>query len=158
MRVAGEAAIRWRAGVTSFQMSMQMFVRTLLCAVGIWLASTIALVWYWTGYYFGAIAHQFFGRWLLSWVLGRVIPLYFLTLPYRGALSDREHLRLSEPKDLLSFLPGLVLALRTVGADSNRTAGRGYSVCVRATHEQRRQSHPRDRNHHTETAEFTATR
>jgi hypothetical protein len=85
MRVAGEAAIRWRAGVTSFQMSMQMFVRTLLCAVGIWLASTIALVWYWTGYYFGAIAHQFFGRWLLSWVLGRVIPLYFLTLPYRGA-------------------------------------------------------------------------
>src|SRR5580704_1674053 len=78
-------------------------------------------------------------------------------LPGR-ALSDREHLRLSEPKDLLSFLPGLVLALRTVGADSNRTAGRGYSVCVRATHEQRRQSHPRDRNQHTETAEFTATR
>ncbi len=85
MRLAGETAVRWRAGVTSLQMTIQMLARSLLCVAGVWTASTMALVWYWTGYYCGPAAHRYFGRWLLSWLLGKVLPLYFLTIPYEGA-------------------------------------------------------------------------
>ncbi|MGC1339242.1 MAG: type IV secretion system DNA-binding domain-containing protein [Candidatus Binataceae bacterium] len=29
-------------------------------------------------------AHQYFGRWILAWIFTQKLPLYFLSLPYRG--------------------------------------------------------------------------
>lgn len=83
MRALSETAIRWRAGVTSLRMAMQMLSRVVVGGTLIWAASTFALVWYWTGYYL-PLGHRYFGRWLYSWLLGEIIPLYFMTVPYRG--------------------------------------------------------------------------
>ena len=101
MRVAGEAAIRWRCRCHLVpDRYAGMFMRTLLMCSGIWLASTIALVWYWTGYYFGAIAHSFF-RALVAIVGARqshspVLP--DAALPRGTRYPNREHLRLLSQK------------------------------------------------------------
>jgi hypothetical protein len=77
-------AVRWRAGVTSLQMWAQMAMRILVIAAALWATSAVALVWYWVGRYGGWSAHEYFGRWILAWVFTQVLPLPFLSLPYRG--------------------------------------------------------------------------
>jgi len=77
-------AVRWRAGGTAFQLSLQMAVRAVLLAALLWAVMTLGLVWYWTGYYGGPDAHQYFGRWFLAWFFTQEVPLYFLSLPYRS--------------------------------------------------------------------------
>jgi len=47
-------------------------------------ASDIFFVWYWSGRISGPGAHQYFGRWILAWFFTQKLPLYFLSLPYRG--------------------------------------------------------------------------
>jgi hypothetical protein len=51
MRAVAEIAVRWRAGVTSFHMALQMAARTLLAGVAIWALSTLLLVWFWVYHY-----------------------------------------------------------------------------------------------------------
>ncbi len=76
--------VRWRAGGAALQMSLQISVRAVLLAVLLWAVMTLGLVWYWTGYYGGPGAHQYFGRWVLAWFFTQEVPLFFLSLPYRG--------------------------------------------------------------------------
>ncbi|MFZ1121837.1 MAG: type IV secretion system DNA-binding domain-containing protein, partial [Candidatus Binataceae bacterium] len=48
------------------------------------MASDLFLVWYWTGRISGPAAHDYFGRWILAWFFTQKVPLYFLSLPYKG--------------------------------------------------------------------------
>ena len=42
----------------------------------------------------GPGAHEYFGRWILAWFFTQKLPLYFLSLPYRGGRAhDRQHVR-----------------------------------------------------------------
>ena len=61
-----------------------MVLRTVLLIALLWALLTVALVWYWTGYYGGPAAHQYFGSWFLAWFLTQEIPLTFASLPYHG--------------------------------------------------------------------------
>ena len=61
-----------------------MALRTLLPIALLWTLRTLALVWYWSGYYGGPSAHQYFGSWFLAWLLTQAIPLTFASLPYHG--------------------------------------------------------------------------
>ena len=83
MRAVAETAVRWRAGVTSFHMALQMAARTLLAGVTIWGLSTLLLVWFWVHHYV-PVDPQYFRLWLFSWLFGEVIPLRFLNVPYNG--------------------------------------------------------------------------
>jgi len=76
--------VRWHAGGAAFQLILQMAVRAVLLAGLLWAVMTLGLVWYWTGYYGGPSAHEYFGRWLLAWFFTQEVPLYFLSLPFRG--------------------------------------------------------------------------
>jgi hypothetical protein len=85
MRAVDETAVRWRAGVTSFHMALQMAARTVLAGVTIWALSTFLLVWFWVRYYL-PLGPQYFGLWMFSWLFSEVIPLHFLRVPYNGRL------------------------------------------------------------------------
>jgi hypothetical protein len=61
-----------------------MAMRILVIVVALWATSAVALVWYWVGRYGGSAAHEYFVRWILAWVFTQVLPLSFLSLPYRG--------------------------------------------------------------------------
>jgi hypothetical protein len=69
MRAVAETAIRWRAGVTSFHMALQMAARTVLAGATIWALSTFLLVWFWVRHYLPR-GPQYFKLWLLSWLFG----------------------------------------------------------------------------------------
>jgi hypothetical protein len=83
MRAVAETAIRWRAGVTSFHMVLQMAAPTVLAGVTIWALSTVLLVWFWVRHYL-PLGPQYFKLWLFSWLFSEVIPLHFLNVPYNG--------------------------------------------------------------------------
>jgi len=83
MRAVAETAIRWRAGVTSFQMALEMAARTVLAGVTIWALSTFLLVWFWVGRYL-PLGPRYLKLWLFSWLFGELIPLHFLNIPYNG--------------------------------------------------------------------------
>ena len=85
MRAVDETAVRWRAGVTSFHMALQMAARTVLAGVTIWALSTFLLVWFWVRYYL-PLGPQYFGLWMFSGLFSEVIPLHFLRVPYNGRL------------------------------------------------------------------------
>ncbi len=79
-----DRAIRRRADLASLHVWAQTVFRSVLLIVLIWTFLTLALVWYWTGYYSGPEAHQYFGSWFLAWFLTQEIPLTFASLPYHG--------------------------------------------------------------------------
>ena len=79
-----DRAIRRRADLASLHVWAQTVLRSVLLIVLIWTFLTLALVWYWTGYYSGPEAHQYFGSWFLAWFLTQEIPLTFASLPYHG--------------------------------------------------------------------------
>src|SRR5271155_730775 len=79
-----DRAVRRRAGLASLHIWAQMALRTVLLIILLWALLTVALVWYWTGYYGGLAAHEYFGRWFLAWLLTQQIPLTFASLPYNG--------------------------------------------------------------------------
>ena len=83
MRAVAETAIRWRAGVTSLHMALQMAARTVLAGVTIWALSTLLLVWFWVRHYL-PLGPRYFNLWLFSWLFSEVIPLHFLNVPYNG--------------------------------------------------------------------------
>jgi type IV secretory pathway TraG/TraD family ATPase VirD4 len=77
-------AILRRADMSTFGVWMQTALRIVLGVALLWAAITIALVWYWTGYYSGPAAHEYFGRWVLSWFFTEIVPLPFGSIPYKG--------------------------------------------------------------------------
>jgi len=83
MRAIAETAVRWRAGVNSFHMALQMAARMGLAGVTIWALSTFLLVWFWVRPYL-PLGTQYFKLWLFSWLFSKVIPLHFLNVSYNG--------------------------------------------------------------------------
>jgi hypothetical protein len=77
-------AVRRRADLASLHVWAQTVLRSVLLIVLLWTFLTLALVCYWTGYYAGLGAHQYFGSWFLAWLLTQEIPLTFASLPYHG--------------------------------------------------------------------------
>ena len=65
-------------------MLLRLCLRIQLLWILIWAASDLFFVWYWTGRISGPGAHEYFGRWILAWFFTQKLPLYFLSLPYRG--------------------------------------------------------------------------
>ena len=76
-------AIRYELSSGSTAMLLRLWLRFLLLWIVIWAASDLFFVWYWTGRLVPG-AHQYFGRWFLAWFFTQKVPLYFLSLPYRG--------------------------------------------------------------------------
>jgi len=85
MRAGVYQAVRWRAGGASLAIWTQMAARVASVTALVWAALTFGLVWYWTGYYGGVAAHQYFWLWVLTWFFTEIIPLPFGSVPYRGA-------------------------------------------------------------------------
>lgn len=79
-----DSAIKYEVGQRSFAMVARLFLRLALIGIGIWAASTFALVWYWTARYCGPFAHRYFGEWLLAWFFSDELPVPFISLPYHG--------------------------------------------------------------------------
>ena len=77
-------AIRYELSCGSAAILLRLYLRIQLLWILIWVASDLFFVWYWTGRV-SAGAHEYFGRWILAWLFTQKIPLYFLSLPYRGA-------------------------------------------------------------------------
>ena len=86
MRAIAETAVRWRAGVTSFHMALQMAARTVLAGLTIWALSTLLLVWFCV-YLYLPLGPHYFRLWMFSWLFSEVIPLRFLNVPY----NDRRY-------------------------------------------------------------------
>jgi len=79
-----DRAVRRRADLASLHVWVQTVLRSVLVIVLLWAFLTLALVWYWTGYYSGPAGHRYFGSWFLAWLLTQEIPLTFASLPYHG--------------------------------------------------------------------------
>jgi len=77
-------AIRYELSCGSAAMLLRLYLRIQLLWILIWAASDLFLVWYWAGGASGLGAHEYFGRWILAWFFTQKVPLYFLSLPYRG--------------------------------------------------------------------------
>ena len=77
-------AIRYELSHASAAMLLRLWLRCFLLWILLWAASDAFLVWYWTGRISGPGAHEYFGRWILAWFFTQKLPLYFLTLPYKG--------------------------------------------------------------------------
>ena len=84
MNASVNRAVRRRADLASLHVWAQMALRTVLLIIVLWTLLTLALVWFWTAYYSGPAAHQYFGSWFVAWFLTQAIPLTFASLPYRG--------------------------------------------------------------------------
>jgi hypothetical protein len=63
---------------------LRLWLHCFMFWILVWAASDVFIVWYWTGRISGPRAHEYFGRWILAWFFTQKIPLYFLTLPYKG--------------------------------------------------------------------------
>jgi hypothetical protein len=83
MNLSG-TAIRYELNSGSAATLLCLYLRILLLWILIWAASDLFFVWYWTGRISGPGAHEYFGRWILAWFFTQKLPLYFLSLPYRG--------------------------------------------------------------------------
>lgn len=77
-------AIRYELSHASAGTLLRLWLRCFLLWILVWAASDVFFVWYWTGRISGPGAHEYFGRWILAWFFTQKVPLYFLTLPYRG--------------------------------------------------------------------------
>ena len=77
-------AIRYELSSGSAAVLVRFYLRIQLLWILIWAASDVFLVWYWTGRISGPGAHEYFGRWILAWFFTQKVPLYFLSLPYKG--------------------------------------------------------------------------
>ncbi len=77
-------AIRYELSSGSAAVLVRFYLRIQLLWILIWAASDVFLVWYWTGRISGPSAHEYFGRWILAWFFIQKVPLYFLSLPYKG--------------------------------------------------------------------------
>ncbi len=77
-------AIRYELSSGSAAVLLRLCLRVQLLWILIWAASDLFFVWYWTGRLSGPGAHEYFGRWILAWFFTQKVPLYFLSLPYRG--------------------------------------------------------------------------
>jgi len=77
-------AIRYELSCGSAAILLRLWLRFLLLWILIWAASDLFFVWYWAGRISGPGAHEYFGRWILAWIFTQKLPLYFLSLPYRG--------------------------------------------------------------------------
>ena len=77
-------AIRYELSCGSAAMLLRLYLRIQLLWILIWAASDLFLVWYWAGRVSGPGAHEYFCRWILAWLFTQKVPLYFLSLPYRG--------------------------------------------------------------------------
>ena len=87
-------AIRYELSSGSAAVLLRLCLRIQLLWILIWAASDLFFVWYWSGRISGPGAHQYFGRWILAWFFTQKVPLYFLSLPYKGGrCDDREHVR-----------------------------------------------------------------
>jgi hypothetical protein len=84
MRTLIHRAVGWRADSASLSMWAQLAARAVAVTLTLWALLTLALVWFWTGYYGGPAAHRYFGRWMLTWFFTEEIPLPFGSVPYRG--------------------------------------------------------------------------
>jgi hypothetical protein len=134
-------AVRWRAGVTSFQMWVQMAMRMLVIAVALWATSAVALVWYWLGRY-GRLGCTRVFRSLDTRVgfhpgSSTLVPIAHVS---RRTLSRREHVRVSEPELLVrALVRDLVRPLLALGVDSDRSdLARGGKVSFSAPTRRRR--------------------
>ncbi len=78
------AAIRYELIHASAGMLLRLWLRCFFLWILVWAASDVFIVWYWTGRISGPGAHEYFGRWILAWFFTQKLPLYFLTLPYKG--------------------------------------------------------------------------
>jgi hypothetical protein len=78
------AAIRYELSHASAGVLFRLWLRCFLLWIFLWAASDALIVWYWTGRISGPGAHEYFGRWILAWFFTQKLPLYFLTLPYKG--------------------------------------------------------------------------
>ena len=81
------AAIRYELSHASAGMLLRLWLRCFLLWILVWAASDVFIVWYWTGRISGIGAHEYFGRWILAWFFTQKLPLYFLTLPYKGGCA-----------------------------------------------------------------------
>ena len=77
-------AIRYELSSGSAAVLLRLYLRVQLLWILTWTASDLFFVWYWTGRVSGPGAHEYFGRWILAWFFTQKVPLYFLSLPYKG--------------------------------------------------------------------------
>jgi type IV secretory pathway TraG/TraD family ATPase VirD4 len=83
MMSGGRQAASWQAYATGARMNARFVLVWLKLCVFSWLATTLGLVWYWTGRYFPSLGHRYFIRWFAAWVLTKLsLPLIHPTLPY----------------------------------------------------------------------------
>lgn len=81
----GKQAASWQAYATGARMNARFVLVWLKLCIFSWLASSLGLVWYWTGRYFPDFGHQLFLQWFAAWVLTKLdLPLIRPTLPYYG--------------------------------------------------------------------------
>jgi hypothetical protein len=81
----GRQAASWQAYATGARMNARFVLVWLKLCIFSWLAATLGLVWYWTGWYFRDFGHQLFIPWFAAWALTRLgLPLIHPTLPYYG--------------------------------------------------------------------------
>lgn len=63
---------------------LRFYLRIQLLWILLWAASDLLFIWYFSGRLSGPGAHRYFGRWFMAWLFTQELPLYFLSLPYRG--------------------------------------------------------------------------
>jgi hypothetical protein len=81
----GRQAASWQAYATGARMNARFVLVWLKLGVFSWIATTLWLVWFWSGRYFPDFGHRLFAAWLSSWVLTKLsIPFLHPTLPYMG--------------------------------------------------------------------------
>ena len=81
----GRQAASWQAYATGARMNARFVLVWLKLCIFSWLAATLGLVWYWTGWYFRDFGHQLFIPWFAAWALTKLdLPLIQPTLPYHG--------------------------------------------------------------------------
>ena len=81
----GRQAASWQAYATGARMNARFVLVWLKLCIFSWLAATLGLVWYWTGWYFRDFGHQLFIPWFAAWALTKLgLPLIHPTLPYYG--------------------------------------------------------------------------
>ena len=111
-------AIRYELSSGSAAVLLRLYLRIQLLWILIWAASDLFFVWYWTGRISGPGAHEYFGRWILAWFFTQKVPLYFLSLPYRGGRATIGSMYLLSELALLSgpLVRAVVRLLQRLGS------------------------------------------
>ena len=77
-------AIRYELSCGSAAMLLRLYLRIQLLWIFIWAASDLFFVWYWTGRSRDRARTNISAAGFLAWLFTQKVPLYFLSLPYRG--------------------------------------------------------------------------